>query len=89
MHKSLCSWVLAKGSPEAIGALLASGAKPNDYDVRAAKLAKQGMRVLALAYRRLTDDTQVCNLLMYIVLQCSCCAATCARIVTVVLWFLQ
>jgi magnesium-transporting ATPase (P-type) len=83
--------VLAKGSPEAIGALLASGAKPNDYDIRAAKLAKQGMRVLALAYRRLTDDTQVCdcNLFLYMVLQCLCCAATCARIVTVVLWFLQ
>jgi magnesium-transporting ATPase (P-type) len=59
--KTWCRWVLAKGSPEAIGALLASGAKPHDYDIRAAKLAKQGMRVLALAYRRLTDDTQVCS----------------------------
>jgi magnesium-transporting ATPase (P-type) len=59
MNTCVCSWVLAKGSPEAIGALLATGAKPHDYDVRAAKLAKQGMRVLALAYKRLTDDMEV------------------------------
>eukprot|EP00611_Tribonema_gayanum_P008970 TRINITY_DN1868_c0_g4_i1.p1 TRINITY_DN1868_c0_g4~~TRINITY_DN1868_c0_g4_i1.p1 ORF type:complete len:888 (-),score=351.93 TRINITY_DN1868_c0_g4_i1:197-2860(-) len=52
-------WVLAKGSPEAVANLLAPGAKPADYDKRAAALAQEGMRVLALAYRRLTDDGQV------------------------------
>ncbi|KAG5184553.1 hypothetical protein JKP88DRAFT_354404 [Tribonema minus] len=51
-------WVLAKGSPEAVANLLAPGAKPADYDKRAAALAQEGMRVLALAYRRLTDDGQ-------------------------------
>ena len=52
-------WVLAKGSPEAIGALLQNNAKPADYSERAAVLSKQGMRVLALAYKKLDSDTQV------------------------------
>ncbi|CAM9468711.1 unnamed protein product, partial [Choristocarpus tenellus] len=45
-------WVLVKGSPEAIGARLAVGQRPSDYDARAAKLARGGMRVLALAYKQ-------------------------------------
>ncbi|CAM9816334.1 unnamed protein product [Discosporangium mesarthrocarpum] len=46
-------WVLVKGSPEAIGARLAGGQRPEDYDQRAARLARGGMRVLALGYKRL------------------------------------
>lgn len=49
-------WVLAKGSPEAIALLLAPGRKPADYEDRARRLAKDGMRVLALAYKPLTQN---------------------------------
>lgn len=51
-------WVLAKGSPEAIGARLREGQRPADYDDRASRLAKGGMRVLALAYKRPRSDAE-------------------------------
>lgn len=51
-------WVLVKGSPEAIGARLAEGQRPRGYEERAAKLAKGGMRVLALAYKRPRTDAE-------------------------------
>eukprot|EP00752_Nemacystus_decipiens_P010629 g9467.t1 len=51
-------WVLVKGSPEAIGARLREGQKPKDYDERAARLAKGGMRVLALAYKHPRSDAE-------------------------------
>lgn len=51
-------WVLVKGSPEAIGERLAEGQRPAGYDDRAASLAKGGMRVLALAYKRPRSDTE-------------------------------
>ncbi|CAB1105130.1 unnamed protein product [Ectocarpus sp. CCAP 1310/34] len=51
-------WVLVKGSPEAIGARLGDGERPKDYDERAARLAKGGMRVLALAYKRPRSDEE-------------------------------
>ena len=47
-----------KGSPEAIGARLREGQRPPDYDDRAARLAKGGMRVLALAYKRPKSDKE-------------------------------
>lgn len=50
--------MLVKGSPEAIGARLREGQRPTDYDERAARLAKGGMRVLALAYKRLRSDAE-------------------------------
>ena len=48
---------VAKGSPEAIGNLLAQ--KPNGYDATAKTLAKKGYRVIALAYKLLGDSNQV------------------------------
>lgn len=50
--------MLVKGSPEAIGARLREGERPSDYDDRAAHLAKGGMRVLALAYKRPRSDAE-------------------------------
>jgi cation-transporting ATPase 13A1 len=47
----------AKGSPEAIGALLQS--KPNGYDEKAGYLSKQGYRVIALAFKPLESDAAV------------------------------
>ncbi|KAH8073943.1 calcium-transporting ATPase [Aureococcus anophagefferens] len=47
---------LVKGSPEAVAALLAPGAKPAWFDATYASLAEQGMRVLALASRPLRAD---------------------------------
>ena len=47
---------LVKGSPEAVSALLAPGAKPAWFDATYASLAEQGMRVLALASRPLSAD---------------------------------
>lgn len=44
---------LVKGSPEAIGSLLADGAKPEWYTQCYEGLAKRGLRVLALAYKDL------------------------------------
>jgi len=45
---------VAKGSPEAIGKLLAS--KPSGYDEKSQYLAKQGYRVIGLAYKVLASD---------------------------------
>ena len=46
-------YAVAKGSPEAIGKLLTS--KPDGYDEKSEYLSKQGYRVIALAYKTLTD----------------------------------
>lgn len=43
------TWALVKGSPEAIGALLAE--KPKGYDETYRAMAERGMRVLALAVK--------------------------------------
>ena len=43
--------VLTKGSPEAIGKLLVDGNKPSWYTESYTKLARRGLRVIALAYR--------------------------------------
>ena len=50
-------YAVAKGSPEAVGMLLAS--KPNGYDEQSKFLAKQGYRVIALASKPLTDAKEV------------------------------
>eukprot|EP00049_Salpingoeca_infusionum_P025583 m.20377 g.20377 ORF g.20377 m.20377 type:complete len:1339 (+) comp8156_c0_seq2:3-4019(+) len=44
-------WVLVKGSAEKIGTLLAPSSRPSWYDATHKALAKQGMRVIALASR--------------------------------------
>lgn len=43
--------VLVKGSPEIVATLLGEGRMPHRYHESAAHLAKEGMRVLALAYK--------------------------------------
>lgn len=50
--------MLVKGSPEAIGARLRHDQRPSNFDERAARLAKGGMRVLALAYKRPKSDKE-------------------------------
>jgi cation-transporting ATPase 13A1 len=50
---------VAKGSPEAVGRLLAS--KPDGYDRQSEFLAKQGYRVIALAFKPLVSNTDVQN----------------------------
>lgn len=50
------AYCLTKGSPEAIGRLLVS--KPEWYDSTYQKMAEQGQRVLALAYKHLSGDQQ-------------------------------
>lgn len=45
-------WTLVKGSPEAIVALLAPGSKPEWYDSTYQMLAERGMRILAMAYKK-------------------------------------
>jgi manganese-transporting P-type ATPase len=52
---------VAKGSPEAIGNMLSD--KPAGYDEKAEFLAKQGYRVIALAYKSVTDGTDLQNAL--------------------------
>ena len=47
-------FVVAKGSPEAIGRLLKN--KPSGYDEMSKKLAKEGYRVIALAYKALENE---------------------------------
>ena len=42
---------LVKGSPEAIGTLLAPGSKPSWYDDAHMLMAEKGMRVLSMAYK--------------------------------------
>lgn len=51
------AFAVAKGSPEAIGNMLAS--KPDGYDQRAKKFAKEGYRVISLAYKTLDSSKQV------------------------------
>ncbi len=50
-------YAVAKGSPEAIGKLLAS--KPTGYDNTAKILAKRGFRVIALGYKSLLGNDKV------------------------------
>ena len=50
-------FVVAKGSPEAIGRLLAN--KPEGYDEKSQTLSKQGYRVIGLAYKKLESDAAV------------------------------
>jgi len=50
------AYCLTKGSPEAIGRLLVS--KPEWYDATYRKMAEQGQRVLALAYKHLGNEQQ-------------------------------
>eukprot|EP01052_Picozoa_sp_SAG31_P001199 SAG31_NODE_40_length_31360_cov_6.751575_7_plen_1122_part_00 len=52
-------YCLVKGSPEAIAKLLAPGATPAYYDAKCRELTEQGLRVLALAYRRIASAEQV------------------------------
>ena len=50
---------LVKGSPEAIGTLLhpeRDGGKPSWYEASYRGLAEEGLRVLALAYKRCGCD---------------------------------
>eukprot|EP00521_Asterionellopsis_glacialis_P010024 CAMPEP_0195288728 /NCGR_PEP_ID=MMETSP0707-20130614/5273_1 /TAXON_ID=33640 /ORGANISM="Asterionellopsis glacialis, Strain CCMP134" /LENGTH=1602 /DNA_ID=CAMNT_0040348627 /DNA_START=32 /DNA_END=4840 /DNA_ORIENTATION=+ len=50
-------YAVAKGSPEAIGKLLAS--KPDGYDEMSHYLSKEGYRVIALAYKKLDSKSDV------------------------------
>ena len=50
-------YAVAKGSPEAIGLLLAS--KPDGYDETSRLLAKRGFRVIALAYKSLLTTESI------------------------------
>eukprot|EP00658_Telonema_sp_P-2_P035369 TRINITY_DN25737_c0_g1_i1.p1 TRINITY_DN25737_c0_g1~~TRINITY_DN25737_c0_g1_i1.p1 ORF type:complete len:1571 (+),score=461.62 TRINITY_DN25737_c0_g1_i1:80-4792(+) len=52
---------LVKGSPEAVGSLLADGRKPDWYDQTYNKMAHQGMRVLAMAYRKCDSQIKSAN----------------------------
>ena len=47
-----CVMVLVKGSPESIGPLLVASGKPAWFEATYTHLAEQGLRVLALAYRK-------------------------------------
>jgi cation-transporting ATPase 13A1 len=51
------AFAVAKGSPEAIGSMLVT--KPAGYDDRAKQLAKEGYRVISLAYKILDSTAQV------------------------------
>eukprot|EP00927_Polykrikos_kofoidii_P048772 TRINITY_DN42987_c0_g1_i1.p1 TRINITY_DN42987_c0_g1~~TRINITY_DN42987_c0_g1_i1.p1 ORF type:complete len:1564 (-),score=312.27 TRINITY_DN42987_c0_g1_i1:135-4268(-) len=48
------TYSLVKGSPEAVGDLLAEGAAPTWYRARYRDLAERGMRILALGYKKLS-----------------------------------
>lgn len=50
-------WTLVKGSPEIISTLLSSSpsAKPKWYNQKQQELTQKGMRVIALAYRKISD----------------------------------
>ena len=52
-------YAVAKGSPEAIGNLLAT--KPKQYDETSKILAKRGYRVISLAYKQLKGTEQIEN----------------------------
>lgn len=49
-------YCLVKGSPEALAVLLAPETKPSWYEEAYTSLAESGLRILALAYRRLSDE---------------------------------
>eukprot|EP00438_Fugacium_kawagutii_P005719 Skav230910 [mRNA] locus=scaffold2979:87219:89524:+ [translate_table: standard] len=51
------TYVLVKGSPEAVKKLLAKDTAPGWYDKSHTDLAERGLRVLSLAYRRLPTTT--------------------------------
>jgi manganese-transporting P-type ATPase len=51
--------VLAKGSPEAVATLIKPSALPSKYHEAAGALAKEGMRVLALAYKAVSGEAAV------------------------------
>lgn len=51
--------VLTKGSPEAVALLLKKSAIPQGYDESAGLLAKEGMRVLGLAYKVLNTPEEI------------------------------
>lgn len=53
-------WTLVKGSPEMILSLLKSDpdAKPKWYNEKQMELTQKGMRVIALAYRKITDFSE-------------------------------
>ena len=55
-------YALKKGSPEALGALLAEGSAPPWYETAYLELAEQGCRVLALALRQLDADADASKL---------------------------
>lgn len=48
--------VLVKGSPEAVGKLLSGDVMPHKYNETARRLARGGMRVLALAHKELNPE---------------------------------
>lgn len=50
------SWVLSKGAPEIIKELLDSGSIPRNYDAISREHMASGQRVLAVAYRPLTEE---------------------------------
>ncbi|CAJ1410917.1 unnamed protein product [Effrenium voratum] len=52
-------YVLVKGSPEAVKKLLKENAAPEWYDKCHTDLAERGLRVLALAYRRLSNSNKL------------------------------
>ncbi|KAL1529584.1 hypothetical protein AB1Y20_000527 [Prymnesium parvum] len=49
---------LVKGSPEAVGRLLSEGGKPAWYDQTHRSMAERGMRVLALASKRVDEQDE-------------------------------
>ncbi len=55
-NESADYFCLVKGSPEAIRSLLAPGTAPNWYDQTYDRLARRGLRVLALAYKRISES---------------------------------
>ncbi|GBG27063.1 Manganese-transporting ATPase 1 [Hondaea fermentalgiana] len=55
-------YCLVKGSPEAVSKLLREGARPEWYRTTYRTLAEAGMRVLALAYKRCAENTDVATL---------------------------
>jgi cation-transporting ATPase 13A1 len=57
--KNKSVYAVAKGSPEAIGNLLHR--KPAGYDDASKALAKEGYRVIALAYKTLSSSEQIQN----------------------------